>query len=47
MGKYKHFVKHKKEREETTTKKGNGVELQQTTLESIVRETQELKCRSS
>ena len=33
---YKHFVKDKKKREETTKKKANGVELQQITLESIV-----------
>ena len=31
-----YFVDDKKKREEGTKKKGNGVELQQTTLESIV-----------
>jgi len=33
---YKRFVKDEKKREETAKKKGNDVELQQTTLESIV-----------
>ena len=33
---YKRFVDDEKKREERTKKKGNGVELQQTTLESIV-----------
>ena len=32
----KHFVDDRKKREERTKKKGNGVELQQTTLQSIV-----------
>ena len=34
--KYKRFVDDEKKREERTKKIGNGVELQQTTLESIV-----------
>ena len=33
---YKHFAKDEKKSEETTKKKGNSVELQQITLESIV-----------
>ena len=33
---YKRFVKDEKKKEETTKKKDNGIELQQTTLESIV-----------
>ena len=33
---YKRFVDDEKKREESTKKIGNGVELQQTTLESIV-----------
>ena len=33
---YKCFVDDKKKREEGTKKKGNGIELQQTTLESTV-----------
>ena len=33
---YKHFVDDEKKREERTNRKGYGVELQQTTLESIV-----------
>ena len=41
---YKHFVDDEKKREERTKKKGNGVEFQQTTLESIV---ERLKCYSA
>ena len=33
---YKNFVKNKNTKEKTIKNKGNGVELQQTTLESIV-----------
>ena len=36
-GKYKHFIKDEKKREEISKKKGIDVELQQITLETIVK----------